>query len=203
MNYFIIDTETTGLPDYKTGTWPKLISIALIHACIINDELEIYNEKEWYVNDWVEELSDETSKFLNITKEFIKKHGKLFKDVETEIYNYIKNYKDITFVAHNVQFDMNVLKNCGMDLTQYNWYCTMLNGLVYLQKLNNYKKYPKLMDLARHFNICIETDKLHAALYDAQICAHVFYCIKTLCYQTKLHHCKILELRNRNVIFTF
>lgn len=203
MNYFIIDTETTGLPDYKQGTWPKLISIALIHARIINDEMEIYNEKEWYITDWVDELSDDTSKFLNITKEYVIKNGCLFSNVKTEMCNYIKNYKDVTFVAHNVNFDMNVLKHCGLDLTQCNWYCTMLNGFIYLQKLHSYKKYPKLMEIAQHFNIDIETDKLHGALYDAQICAHVFYCIKTQRYETKLQHFKTLELRNRTVIFTF
>ena len=93
MNYFIIDTETTGLPDYKNKIWPKAISIALIHGVIINgsngNEMEIYYEKEWYINDWVDEMNENTEKFLGISKNFIKKRGLPFEQVKNEILNYI------------------------------------------------------------------------------------------------------------------
>ncbi len=205
MNYFIIDTETTGLPDYKTGTWPKLVSIALIHGSIVNDELEIYYENEWFINDWVDEFKLETQQFLNLSKDYIIEHGQSFDNVKTYILNYISQYELKTFVAHNSTFDMNVLKNCGLDLSMYNWYCTMIQGLLYIMKNVNFKytKYPKLSELAKHFNISIENNKLHASLYDAQICANIFYSIYTKSYDTKLQNIKTLSLRNRDINIIF
>lgn len=201
MHYFIIDTETTGLP--KDGKWPKPISIALIHACIIttttsNSELDIYLEKEWYITTWVDELSEDTSTFLGITQKDIHQRGIPFGQVQLEINSYLNQFKNKTFVAHNSRFDMNVLASVGLDFTQEKWYCTMLNGMKYCKLY----KYPKLIELAIHFNIKIEPKKLHSALYDALVCAHVFFCLETKCYTTKLQEFRILELRNRNIVFT-
>lgn len=199
MNYIIIDTETTGLPDRKTGTWPKIISIAVLHTAITeNDEMEIYSEDEYYILDWVEELSDETSKFLNLDKDTVRKRGINFEIVKNKIYKLIKEcggYENLTFVAHNVRFDYNVLKTCGLDLSSYKWFCTMKNGQLCL----NQSKYPKLSELAKFYNICIDDDKLHGALYDTQICANVLYCIKTNNFNTCVKDVRLLELRNRSV----
>ena len=200
MNYFIIDTETTGLPDYKNKIWPKAISIALIHGIIINgsngSEMEIYLEKEWYINDWVDEMSEETENFLGISKNFIKKRGLPFEQVKNEILNYIDKYPMKTFVAHNSEFDMNVLQTCGLDLSNFDWFCTMKFGLRF------YDKFPKLKELATLFKIPFDESSLHTALYDAQICSYILYCLKTKTLNIDVKEYKILSLRNRDVIIS-
>lgn len=196
MNYFIIDTETTGLPDYKNKTWPKVISIALIHGVITNDEMDIYFEKEWYITDWVDELKEDTEKFLGISKFFIKKNGYQFECVKSEILNYISKYPLKLFVAHNSEFDMQVLKHSGLDLSMYNWFCTMKYST------QMYCKYPKLKDLASHFNISFDEKMLHTALYDAQICSYILYCLLTRTKNIDVKEYRVLSLRNRNVVFT-
>lgn len=199
MNYIIIDTETTGLPNKKTNEWPKIISIAIIHASIINDEMDIYSEDEYFITDWVNELSEDTSKFLKLNKNIILKNGVSFDTVKTKIINLIKDCKDnIVFIAHNVLFDYNVIKTCGLDLSNYNWFCTMNNAKMYF---NN--KYPKLLELAKFFNIDIDNTKLHQALYDTQICANIFYCMKTNNYNTSIKNIRLLKLRNRIVEITY
>lgn len=198
MNYIILDTETTGLPDKKTGTWPKLISIAIIHAFITpSDEMEIYSEDEYYILDWVDELQEDTSKFLNLDKGTVRKRGIQFDMVKTKITNLIKECgsDDVTFVAHNAEFDYNVLKTCGLDLSPYKWVCTMKNGQLRL----NQDKYPKLSELAKFYNIPVDNDKLHGALYDTRICTHVLYCMKTNNFNTLVKDVRVLELRNRDV----
>lgn len=197
MNYFIIDTETTGLPDYKNKVWPKAISIALIHGVIVNgSEMEIYYEKEWYITDWVDELNENTEKFLGLSKKFIKKHGIPFEQVQNEILNYINKFPTKTFVAHNSEFDMQVLKSCGLDLSHFNWFCTMKFGLHF------YQKFPKLKELATLFKIPFDESSLHTALYDAQICSYILYCIKTKTININVKEYKILSLRNREVIIS-
>lgn len=196
MNYFIIDTETTGLPDYKNKVWPKAISVALIHGIIVDDEMEIYYEKEWYIADWVDELNENTEKFLGLSKKFIKKHGIPFEQVKNEILNYINKYSVKTFVAHNSEFDMQILKSCGLDLSHFNWFCTMKFGLHF------YQKFPKLKELATLFNIPFDESSLHTALYDAQICSYILYCIKTKTVNIDVKEYKILSLRNREIIIS-
>lgn len=201
MNYFIIDTETTGLPDYKNNRWPKLISVAIVHGVMENGDMNIYYENEWYITDWVEELDENLEKFLGITKREIKQKGKTFEQVKSEIENYIKEYPNRTFVAHNATFDRNVLKYNGLDLASENWYCTMRHSLLM------FNKYLKLKEMAERFSIPVEEDNLHTALYDAQLCSYILYCL--LSRETNEKNIKIellyrvLSLRNRDVVITF
>lgn len=199
MNYFVVDTETTGLP--QNGIWPKVLTISLVHGCIGPcGDFEIFFEKEWYISNWLSDANDDTLKFLQISRQTFKEKAQQFDIVKKEFLDYIENVnktEPVAFVAHNANFDKKVLRNCGINLDKYKWYCTMLNGWVLLGK----QKYPKLEELARHFNIEHDNTKLHNALYDAQICAHVFYCLITQCYNTKVLQSRILHLRNRQIIF--
>lgn len=198
MNYIIIDTETTGLPDKRLGTWPKMVSIAIIHTTVTNDEMDIYSETEYHVTDWVDELQEDTSKFLNLDKATILKKGVPFETVKTRISNLITDCggpDKVTFVAHNALFDYNVIKTCGLDLRACKWFCTMTYGLLYFKR----GKYPKLLELAKWFNISVDETKLHGALYDTRVCSHVFYCIQTDSFNTKRVGTRVLKLRNRDV----
>lgn len=199
MNYFIIDTETTGLPDYKNNRWPKLVSVAMVHGVMENGDMNIYYEKEWYITDWIEELDENLEKFLGITKREIKQKGKTFEQFKSEIENYLAKYPIRMFVAHNANFDKNVLRYNGLDLASEKWYCTMRHSFII------FNKYLKLKDMAEKFNISVEEDNLHTALYDAQLCSYILYCLLSNEKNIKIEksepqlYSRILSLRNRDV----
>ena len=197
-HYIVIDTETTGLPDYtKQNPWPKPISIGIVICSLINNEMNIYYEKEWYITDWVNELTDNTAKFLKLDKNFINENGTTFNIFKSEFTNILHVLSNIVFVAHNVLFDKNVLKGVDIPVDNYPWFCTMDYGTKY------FKKYPKLLELATFYNIDISNDKAHRALYDAQICTHILYCILTNYKYTNIYNKRELYLRNRIVDYFF
>jgi DNA polymerase III epsilon subunit-like protein len=156
--------------------------------------MDIYTESEYYITNWIDEIQDDTLKFLNFDKNTLMKHGVSFDIVKFKILNLIKKCKDnVLFVAHNAAFDYNVLKTCGLDLSKYKWICTMENGRKY------FNKYPKLLDLAHFFNINVDEKRLHRALYDTQICANILFCMKTNCKNTQIENIRIMYLRNRMI----
>lgn len=198
-HYIIVDTETTGLPDYtKNNPWPKPISIGVVHCSFINNEMHIYSENEWYITDWINELTVGTEKFLKIDKDFVMKHGVKFEKFEKWLDNKINGLKNIVFVAHNIAFDKNVLKSAGISyIDNFPWFCTMGYGT------KQFRKYPKLSELADFYNIDMNKNMAHTALYDAQICTQILYGILTNCKNTIIYNRRELELRNRVVDYFF
>lgn len=193
INYIVVDTETTGLPNYALKKWPKIVSIGIIHCALNNNELEIYSEKEFYVNNWVDEFEESTQKFLDISKEDVLKLGVDFNIVVNYINSLVYGLKNVVFVAHNAEFDKNVIKSCGLDLTRYTWLCTMKICYTICHK------FPRLSELANYYRIPIELQKCHTALYDAQICAHILFAILTNSSNSRVYERRELNLRTRTV----
>lgn len=198
-HYIIIDTETTGLPDYtKKNPWPKPISVGVIHCILVDNEMHIYLEKEWYIIDWVEELLDNTAKFLKIDKKSILKNGVKFKEFKNWFTNYVSKLNNVVLVAHNAMFDKNVLKHASIDnIDEFPWFCTMDYSA------RHFKKYPKLSELANFYNITMNDDMVHNALYDAQICCQILYSILTNHKYTMIYNRRELYLRNRKIDYFF
>lgn len=173
-HYFVIDTETTGLRR------PKPISVALIHCAMSPDDektMDVYYEKEWYISDWLDEIEPDTIQFLKIDVENIRACAIPFSDFCKQVDDYIsKSLTDgerctLTLVAHNAQFDQNVLANAGYS-PPYPWFCTMLQHCA----RQTFKcKYPKLIELAQYHHVPCDVSKCHNALYDAQICAEILF----------------------------
>ena len=198
-HYIVVDTETTGLPDYtKQNPWPKPISIGVVHCKLIDDEMHVYLEKEWYITDWIEELTDNTAKFLKLDMDFVLKSGVRFEEFKDWLTITLSKLDNVVFVAHNVAFDKNVLKNAGIsDVDKYPWFCTM----EYSSK--QFRKYPKLSELASFYNINMNEHMAHTALYDAQVCTQILYSILTNYKYTMIYNRRELSLRSRTIDYFF
>jgi len=149
----LFDTETTGLPRcrdqaYKApGNWPHIVSIAWI---IIDSKLNIL-KKEYFIIKPQWNIPLESVKIHNITYEKAMKEGSDLKEVLDKFW---EDLGDKPLIAHNIEFDSNVLVNAEMwDLKRKfpqlrKLYCTMELTRNLLKLPGNYGyKNPKLSEL--------------------------------------------------------
>ena len=173
------DTETTGLPRcrdqaYKApGNWPHIVSIAWI---VLDSELHI-QKKEYFIIKPQWEIPPESTKIHGITYEHAMKEGHDLKEVLDKFWI---DAKDKPLIAHNLDFDLNVLINAEMwDLRREyplikKTYCTMELSKNILRIPGQYGyKFPKLSEL--YFYITRKTpDNLHNSLKDTELLVELF-----------------------------
>jgi len=168
------DTETTGLPKcrdqaYKApGNWPHIVSIAWIIPG---------QKKEYFLIKPQWEIPQESTKIHGITYEHAMKEGHDLKEVLDKFWSDL-GHKPL--IAHNVEFDTNVLVNAEMwDLRRpypsiKKTYCTMELTRNIL-KLPGYKGYksPKLSELYE-FIFKKKPEGIHNSLKDTEILVEIY-----------------------------
>jgi len=148
------DTETTGLPkdkyvgaEYEKNNWPDLVSISW--QFYYGDELK---RKESFIvqpDGWV--ISEEVSKIHGITQEMANDKGETLGHV-LGLFRLDLEYCDM-LVAHNIDFDKNVLLNAykwRLNMNTSFWphkkeFCTAQNSKADL-KLPSRQKVPNPKD---------------------------------------------------------
>lgn len=187
-NYFFFDTETTGKPrDYRApmtdlGNWPRVIQLAwavyspegeeLASRCdlIKPDGWVIPVEKFWIDNGYKTEINQ---------REGIPMYYALGDMMQAMA-------SCSTMVAHNIQFDHNVL---GAEMIRYNMrpgnklerFCTMEAGtdICRIPGGRMSFKWPTLTELhSKLFNCGF--DGAHDALFDVKACAKCFFGMRKL-----------------------
>tara|TARA_B110000483_G_scaffold217291_1_gene269575 strand:- start:835 stop:1503 length:669 start_codon:yes stop_codon:yes gene_type:complete len=148
-------------------------------------------------------ISPENSKIHGYSADQVLQ-GVEIQSVLSEMYADFSRFKVSKMVSHNIAFDYNVLLSeimrCGMlgnasTMSSFHFhdllsafsamqkYCTMQNSCD-ITKLSPKRwgayKYPKLVELCHHFNIPVESNSLHSALYDAKKAWE--------CFLALLHH---------------
>lgn len=149
----LFDTETTGLPRcrdqaYKgPGNWPHIVSIAWI---IIDSKLNIL-KKEYFIIKPQWDIPLESIRIHGISYNRAMKEGSDLKEVLDKFW---EDLGDKPLIAHNIEFDSNVLVNAEMwDLKRKfpqlrKLYCTMDLSRNMLKLPGNYGyKNPKLSEL--------------------------------------------------------
>lgn len=183
MKILIFDTETTGLPKTRKlskegpNNWPHIVSI----SWIVLDSNTNHIEKEMsYIvqpRNWL--ISEESIKIHGITSEIAEKDGvplaKALGEFLAEKYDMI--------VAHNMEFDYNVLDNAirwdlGLVFSEIKKpkICTMELGrnICNLKNLFGRSKVPKLKELYEYtFGSPPDETQLHNSLYDTKILAKI------------------------------
>lgn len=174
------DTETTGLPvDWKTpavdspNNWPHLVSISWILYDITNNVMELNRNYTIYPETW--DIPEESSAIHNITYEHAILNGHALRHVMNEL---LHQRYDV-LIAHNMNFDYNVLVNAiQWDLNLPEWLnrlpkarrCTMevsTNMCKLPSPRGSGYKYPKLSELYEHiFKRPPMTQQLHNSWYD-------------------------------------
>lgn len=186
--HFVFDLETTGLPAKKErgGFYPfrmtskyntaRIVSVSWI---VLNSKLEEKHKMYYVIKPEGFDIPESSSKIHGITHKEAVKTGKPMHTVLKELETHLTMCD--TMVAHNINFDMNILLSelyrqhqaqCIDHVFKMKRYCTMLHG----QKHMQVKKFPKLSELY-HYITGDDISNAHNALYDTEHCA---MCYKAL-----------------------
>ena len=181
-NILIFDLETIGFPRYKHAkpfqTYhydnARIIEIGYV---IINPSGETLKSVNHFVK-YDKVVNIENSFIHGITNDMVMEHGVMIDDVLDELTNDLTNVD--TIVAHNIEFDYNVL--LSEVYRKYNHFKPLL-GLLYSKDLHctmqigkKYMpsgKYPKLVELHQLLfdKVWVQT---HRALDDVNACAKCY-----------------------------
>lgn len=185
MKVLLFDTETTGLPkdwkisaDKQPNNWPHIVSIAWI--ILDSDTNKIETQKSYVIKpiDWI--IPEDSTAIHGIQHSFAERNGLSLKEVIREFF---ETSCDM-YVAHNMNFDENVVMNAVYwdlkgEAYRFNKpkMCTMRMSAP-LCKLrfnsgNGYKP-PKLSELYEHvFHQKPVASRLHGSFYDAKILTEI------------------------------
>jgi DNA polymerase III epsilon subunit-like protein len=180
-HFVIIDTETSGLPNFKLPAddpaQPRLASMAMI---FVNAKLEVEREDSAFIrpDGWV--LEPGAAAVNGLTMERLLAEGVPVREALTPYASAILQGRVV--VAHNAQFDCKVLRGefrrLGLpDLfEQTRNICTMraLTDVCRIPPNGNRGgfKFPKLSEACVFFNMPLLGD--HSSLNDARACLQLF-----------------------------
>jgi DNA polymerase III epsilon subunit-like protein len=192
MNVLVFDTETTGLFPKKANIenddlskFPYIVQFSYIIY-------DISNCNQLAICDYIVKLPEnvkmeqECISIHGITNEISQLKGLSIQNV---IYKFVEDCKTFNvelIIAHNLEFDMNMLKleskRNNIDIRNVlhsNKYCTMqssieLCNLEQTNRFGKYKKYPKLSELYNKLFGSIPNN-LHNALNDVIVCLNCYY----------------------------
>ncbi|MBD74032.1 MAG: hypothetical protein CMM96_00860 [Rickettsiales bacterium] len=177
------DTETTGIPknfkispnNSNTFNWDDARVIEI--AWIISDKYgNVIKENNYIIKPTgTFNISENNKKIHGYSQDYILNNGRNIKEILTMMIDDIDKFNVNKFVAHNFDFDKNVILSEIFrmdDLTYKNiftkpHYCTMKEGtnITKLQNRYGYKR-PKLSELCKYYNIQFDENYAHNALYD-------------------------------------
>jgi DNA polymerase III epsilon subunit-like protein len=182
MNTFVFDLETTGLPKYRNAkpfcsnlyNEARIIEIGYV---ILNPDGDIIKRVDHFIK-YDEEINIENSHIHGISNEMVLEHGIKMEDMFDMLVIDLMGVD--TLVAHNIEFDFNVLlsevyrnynnfRHLLGILYSKDLHCTMKMGKKHMKT----SKFPKLTELHQQlFNV--EWVQTHRALDDVLTCAKCY-----------------------------
>lgn len=177
MKLLIFDTETTGLPlkklpaEKEPGNWPHIVSISWVVMNSLNNE--ILSQQNFLVKPDGWTVSVDSTAIHGISHNMAERSGQ---PISTVIEKFLSEEYD-ALVAHNIDFDMNVLVNAikwdlQLPLPLFpKQICTMKLSKNICKLPGNFGyKYPKLKELYYHaFHEYPFEAKLHNSMYDVLV----------------------------------
>lgn len=186
----MIDLETTGLPlkekkQFRTIYNYDHIHIVSIAWIVIDEETHMEHGRKYYVVKPADyEIPASSVAIHGISQEEATRTGVDLATVVSELQKALKTYDCQVLVAHNLQFDLNVL--CSVlyrahqaqlcrQIRSMRRYCTMNEG----RKLLQCRTGPKLTVLYTHFTQT-PIENAHNALGDALSCLECYRKLRKL-----------------------
>ena len=205
MKLLIFDTETTGLPQSRNpavdgpNNWPHLVSISWVVLDSTINKIEKVRNYVIKPIDW--DIPVESTAIHGITHDEAVRYGS---DLSSVITEFMSEERDV-MVAHNIDFDINVLTNAILwDLQlPYPVYprqlCTMklTKNICKLPGTFGRYKFPKLKEVYQHvFGIMPDQSRLHSSMYDVMILTEIIQLCVPLREAMGLVTCNVLGTVN-------
>lgn len=184
MTTIIFDLETTGLPvmtdkrkyhDYKMlDKYDNSRIVQIAYTCV-DDNYNVLYERDYKIKGVALNGSE---KYHGITEDVLEKHGLVFNDIVNNMYYDFAQCN--TLIAHNADFDFNVLlselyRRGYVDFTlmliNKRLICSMHGFKNLVNKKNKWGgvKYPSLTELFKFvFGDDYEIENAHDAYYDVK-----------------------------------
>lgn len=180
----IFDTETSGLPSrshsshytnldqYSTC---RLLSISWI---ILNNSNDIVLKNTYYIIPDNFDISTKSIEIHGLTKDILTEKGITIHNFVHHLNTILNTYNITHLIAHNINFDINVIKselhryaylNTLDKINNKSLFCTMINS----KKQIGLSKWPKLAEAYRHY-YNDEITNAHDAEFDTLYCYKVF-----------------------------
>ena len=182
--YCFIDTETTGLPNFKCGLtqgnafdFPRIVQLA--YQITDDQGREILTQSNLVASNI--ESTPKALETHGYSRDFLNKYGLSEESVIDALILNDFTGENLTFVAHNVGFDKPIIDatclRAGIGLFENEWFCTMDNKSI--MDFMNTKKWPRLSELHSYL---FGTDFLdaHNALSDVIALKRCFFELKRL-----------------------
>ena len=162
MREIVLDTETTGL-DINNGD--RIVEIGVIE---LENHLQTGNYFHYYLNP--EKESDlQALKIHGLNSEFLKDKPR-FIDIADQFIDFVSDSK---IVIHNAPFDLGFINSELMKCNKDELDNIIIDTLLLAKKMFAGQSV-SLDSLCRKFNIDITDRKIHGALKDAKLLAHVY-----------------------------
>ena len=171
--YLVFDTETGGVDPFND----RIVQLFIATADALGNLLETW---EWVINPGVE-IAEEAASVHGYTTERLAKEGVPPANALEEARNVFVRNRGLTWVAYNLVFDLTFLdvefeRNLGVS-TFGTWAkdnAKLADALVIDRRKDKYRKGGrKLMNLADHYGVPYDEDKLHDAAVDVELTAKV------------------------------
>jgi len=184
VKYMVIDTESSGLFDFKRPAdadgQPRLAELALV---LLDENFEVESSMNLYIRPDGWEMQDTATAINGLTNEMLAEKGI---SIEVALHAYAAAIDEgRAVIAHNAQFDCKMvrgeLRRAGMDdmFERTPNICTMRSLLAHAKQTGrqlikydaagnptNAKGWPKLSDGLRYYDLP-QPEKAHGALDDA------------------------------------
>jgi DNA polymerase-3 subunit epsilon len=168
--YLVFDTETTGVDTDED----RIVQLVIATA---DAEGNLMAHREWLIDPGVP-IPEEATAVHGLTNAYLEENGEYPGTALEEALAFFEQYEPLTWVAYNLNYDLSILKaEFERHLLLDIWWMTQMrlfDPLIVDRAKDKWRKGKrKLFNVAEHYGVAYDAERLHNALYDVEITAKV------------------------------
>lgn len=176
--FLIWDCETTGVDTDED----RIVQLVIATA---DAEGNLMSHREWLIDPGVP-IPEEATAVHGLTNTYLEENGDTPEHALAQALSFFHTYEHLTWVAYNLSFDASIItaeaaRHLGRHADPGEWvddlwitYSQLFDPLIVDRAKDRYRKGKrKLLNVAEHYGVAYDAERLHNALYDVEITAKV------------------------------